>query len=64
MNRRRSITQIAMDNMIFRVTHRKKRKPEPTPSQIPSFAHSSHLQDIKWMRERARRRYVKTKNAQ
>lgn len=57
MNRRRSITQIAMDNMIFRVTHRKKRTPEPNPSQLPTFQYTAHLADVRWMRERARRKY-------
>ncbi|WP_313488785.1 NinE family protein [Atlantibacter hermannii] len=57
MNRRRSITQIAMDNMIFRVTHRKKRNPQLPPSQLPTFQYTSHLADVRWMRERARRKY-------
>ncbi|CAH5461078.1 TPA: NinE family protein [Enterobacter roggenkampii] len=54
---RRSITQLALDNLIFRVTHRKKRKPEVPPSQIPSFDYTAHLADIRWLRERARRKY-------
>lgn len=37
---RRSVTQIAIDNMIFRVTTRTKRKTELPPSQIPSFDYS------------------------
>ncbi|WP_423190839.1 NinE family protein [Atlantibacter hermannii] len=46
-----------MENMIFRVTHRKKRKPELLPSQLPTFQYTAHLADIRWMRERARRKY-------
>nr|WP_165431796.1 NinE family protein [Atlantibacter hermannii] len=57
MTRRRSITLLAMENMIFRVTHRKKRKPELLPSQLPTFQYTAHLADIRWMRERARRKY-------
>ncbi|WP_313471243.1 NinE family protein [Atlantibacter hermannii] len=56
MTRRRSVTQIAIDNMIFRVTTRTKRKPELPPSQIPSFDYSSHLTDVRWLRMRSRRR--------
>ncbi|MEH5098958.1 NinE family protein [Atlantibacter hermannii] len=56
MTRRRSVTQIAIDNMIFRVTTRTKRKPEPNPSQIPSFDYSSLLTDVRWLRVRSRRR--------
>lgn len=54
---RRSVTQIAIDNMIFRVTTRKKRKPELPPSQILTFNYTSHLADIRWLRERARRKH-------
>lgn len=58
MTRRRSITQIAIENCIYRVTHRKKRKPEIPPSQILTFNYTSHLADIRWLRERARRKHV------
>ena len=54
---RRSITQLALDNLIFRVTHRKKRKPEVKPSQIPSFDYTAHLVQVRWDRMRARRKY-------
>jgi len=57
MTRRRSITQIAMENMVFRVTHRKKRKPQLPPSQLTTFQYTAHLADVRWMRERARRKY-------
>ncbi len=57
MTRRRSITKIAIDNCIYRVTHRKKRKPEVKPSDIPSFNYTAHLTDIRWLRERARRKH-------
>ncbi|ECF6836124.1 NinE family protein [Salmonella enterica subsp. enterica] len=53
---RRSITQIAIDNLIFKVPHRKKRQPEVPPSQIPSFDYSSHLADVRWLRICSRRR--------
>ncbi|EOC1092601.1 NinE family protein, partial [Cronobacter sakazakii] len=43
MTRRRSVTQMAIDNMIFRVTTRNKRKPELPPSQIPTYAYTAHL---------------------
>ncbi|AKL13291.1 TPA: NinE family protein [Kluyvera intermedia] len=54
---RRSITQLALDNLIFRVTHRKKRKPEVPPSKIPSFDYTAHLVQVRWDRMRARRKY-------
>lgn len=60
----RSITQLALDNLIFRVTHRKKRKPEIPPSQIPSFDYSSHLADVRWLRMRSRRRKQNAETAQ
>ncbi|HAT2607107.1 TPA: NinE family protein [Kluyvera intermedia] len=54
---RRSITQLALDNLIFRVTHRKKRKPEVNPSDIPTFSYTAHLFQVRWDRMRARRKY-------
>lgn len=57
MTRRRSITQIAIDNMIFRVTTRTKRKPELPPSQIPTYSYTAHLTQVKWDRMRARKRH-------
>lgn len=53
---RRSVTQLAIDNLIFRVTHRKKRKPAVNPSDIPSFNYTAHLTDIRWLRQHARRK--------
>ncbi|MEH3454071.1 NinE family protein [Phytobacter diazotrophicus] len=55
---RRSITQIAIDNLIFKVPHRKKRKPEVKPSEIPSFNYTAHLVQVRWDRMRARRKHV------
>lgn len=54
---RRSITQLAIENLIYRVTHRKKRKPEVNPSDIPTFQYTAHLADIRWLRQRARRKH-------
>ncbi|WP_313020977.1 NinE family protein [Atlantibacter hermannii] len=56
MTRRSPIERIC-ENCIYRVTHRKKRKPEVPPSQILTFNYTSHLADIRWLRERARRRH-------
>ncbi|MDU7377867.1 MAG: NinE family protein [Enterobacteriaceae bacterium] len=53
---RRSITQLALDNLIFRVTHRKKRKQAVKPSDILSFNYTAHLNDIIWLRRAARRK--------
>ncbi|WP_425340198.1 NinE family protein [Cronobacter sakazakii] len=47
-----------MENCIYRVTHRKKRKPEVSPSDIPSFHYTAHLTDIRWLRSRARRKHA------
>ncbi|ELY2632423.1 NinE family protein [Cronobacter sakazakii] len=58
MTRRRSVTQMAIDNMIFRVTTRNKRKPELPPSQIPTYAYTAHLADVRWLRQRARRKHA------
>ncbi|EOV9637343.1 NinE family protein [Cronobacter sakazakii] len=55
---RRSITDIVCENCIYRVTHRKKRKPEVSPSEIPSFHYTAHLTDIRWLRSRSRRKHV------
>lgn len=54
---RRSITQIAMDNLIFIPTRRsrKKTKPAPTESDVTTFNYTAHLWDIRWLRERARK---------
>lgn len=54
---RRSITQIAMDNLIFIPTKRSRNKPKPVPteSDIKTFNYTAHLWDIRWLRERARK---------
>ena len=55
--RRRSPTDLICEHLIFRVTHRKKRKPEVKPSDIPSFNYTAHLVQVRWDRMRARRKY-------
>lgn len=57
MTRRQSPTQKAIDNLIYRVTTRTKRKPEPNPSDIKSFPYTAHLTQVKWDRMRARKRH-------
>ncbi|MDZ5638992.1 NinE family protein [Enterobacter sp. A103] len=54
---RRSITQIAMDNLIFIPTKRSrnKLKPVPTESDVTTFNYTAHLWDIRWLRDRARK---------
>lgn len=55
MKRTRSPTQKALDNLIFNVRHRSKRKPEPIPSEIKTFNYTAHLADVMWLRVRARK---------
>ncbi|PQX64867.1 NinE family protein [Cronobacter sakazakii] len=58
MRKRKSSIVAVMENCIFIVRpHRKKRKPEVSPSEIPSFHHTAHLTDIRWLRSRARRKH-------
>ncbi|EAO3670627.1 NinE family protein [Salmonella enterica] len=54
---RRSITQIAMDNLIFIPTKRSRNKPKPVPteSDVKTFNYTAHLWDIRWLRYRARK---------
>ncbi|WP_431647587.1 NinE family protein [Enterobacter hormaechei] len=54
---RRSITQIAMDNLIFIPTKRSRNKPKPAPteSDVTTFNYTAHLWDIRWLRDRARK---------
>ena len=54
---RLSITQIAMDNLIFIPTKRSrnKTKPVPTESDVTTFNYTAHLWDIRWLRDRARK---------
>lgn len=55
MKRTRSPTQKAIDNLVFNVRHRSKRKPEPLPSEIKTFNYTAHLADVMWLRVRARK---------
>ncbi|HEY3987430.1 NinE family protein [Cedecea sp.] len=55
MKRTRSPTQKALDNLIFNVRHRSKRKPEPLPSEIKTYDHSCRLSGIRKIRMRARK---------
>lgn len=54
---RRSITQIAMDNLMFIPTKRSRNKPKPVPneSDVTTFNYTAHLWDIRWLRQRARK---------
>nr|WP_144276453.1 NinE family protein [Cronobacter sakazakii] len=58
MRKRKSSLVAVMENCIYRVTHRKKRKPEVSPSEIKTFAYTSHLHDVMWERLRARRKHA------
>ncbi|HBN6008632.1 TPA: NinE family protein [Enterobacter cloacae] len=55
---RRSITKIAMDNLIFIPTKRSRNKPKPVPteSDVTTFNYTAHLWDIRWLRDRARKK--------
>lgn len=54
--RRVSPTQKAINNLIFRTTHRKTRKkPIPTASQITTFDYVGGLLRAKWDRMRTAR---------
>ncbi|NUU68450.1 NinE family protein [Enterobacteriaceae bacterium BIT-l23] len=57
MKRRRSPTQIAIDNTIFRPTKlsRNKPKPIPTASEVQTFDYVYGLLRAKWDRMRTRR---------
>ncbi|EHI0717762.1 TPA: NinE family protein [Escherichia coli] len=54
---RRSITQIALDNLIFTPTKRTKssKKPIPTESQVKTFDYVYGLLQAKWNRMRKTR---------
>ncbi|EFH9173059.1 TPA: NinE family protein [Escherichia coli] len=54
---RRSITQIALDNLIFTPTKRTKsrKKPIPTESQVKTFDYVYWLLQAKWNRMRKTR---------
>ncbi|HBD1636534.1 NinE family protein [Escherichia coli] len=54
---RRSITQIALDNLIFTPTNRTKsrKKPIPTESQVKTFDYVYGLLQAKWNRMRKTR---------
>ncbi|MGQ3902991.1 NinE family protein [Mixta calida] len=56
MRQRVSITQKAIDNLKFRVTHRKPRKKQiPASSQIATFDYVGGLLRAKWDRMRTTR---------
>ncbi|EGT5705090.1 NinE family protein [Cronobacter sakazakii] len=57
MKRRRSITDIVCENCKFMVRPRRKKKSELPPSQIPTFAYTARLADVRWLRSRARRKH-------
>nr|WP_234014836.1 NinE family protein [Cronobacter dublinensis] len=46
-----------MENCIFLARPRRKKKPELPPSQIPTYAYTAHLADVRWLRQRARRKH-------
>ncbi|EOL9041327.1 NinE family protein [Cronobacter turicensis] len=46
-----------MENCIFIVRPSRKKKPELHPSQIPTYAYTAHLADVRWLRQRARRKH-------
>ncbi|EDC2583561.1 NinE family protein [Salmonella enterica] len=54
---RRSITQIALDNLIFTPTKRtrSRKKPIPTESQVKTFDYVYGLLQAKWNRMRKTR---------
>ncbi|HCC5988983.1 TPA: NinE family protein [Enterobacter cloacae] len=54
---RRSITQIAMDNLIFIPTKRSRNKPKPVPteSDVTTYDHVWPLLSKRWLRQRARK---------
>jgi hypothetical protein len=51
---RRSATQIAIDNLIFRTKSKSPRKPKQSPADIPTFNYTAQLIDSMWLRRRAR----------
>lgn len=56
MRQRKSSIVAVMENAKFNISHRKKRKPELNPSDIPTFNYTAHLADVVWLRVRARKR--------
>ncbi|EBK5807312.1 NinE family protein [Salmonella enterica] len=54
---RRSVTQIAIDNLIFTPTKRSRNKPKPIPteSQVKTFDYVYGLLQSKWNRMRKTR---------
>ncbi|MFZ4835949.1 NinE family protein [Rouxiella sp. Mn2063] len=55
----RSPTQVVIDNCIFRVPSRSKRKPQQSPQEIPTFDPVWPLLSKRWLRVRARKSYGK-----
>lgn len=54
MRRQASPTQLAMNNLIYRVTHKSPRKQKPSPAEIPTFNYTEQLVDSMWLRRRGR----------
>ncbi|MDN6448908.1 MAG: NinE family protein [Enterobacterales bacterium] len=54
MNRQRSPTQIAIDNLIF---NKSTPRSKPQPISTVTFNYSAHLHDVRWLRVRARNRH-------
>ncbi|EJP5811087.1 NinE family protein [Cronobacter sakazakii] len=57
MRKRKSSLVAVMENCIFIVRPRRKKKPELPPSQIPTYAYTAHLADVRWLPQRARRKH-------
>lgn len=57
MRRQTSVTQKALDNLIFQPTRRSRNKPKPIPtaSQVDTFDYVYGLVRAKWDRMRRRR---------
>lgn len=57
MRRQVSVTQKALDNLIFQPTRRSRNKPKPIPlaSQVTSYDHGYRLRMAMWDRMRRSR---------
>lgn len=55
---RRSATQIIIDHLIFTPTKRSKSRSKSIPreSDVTTFNYTAHLWDMRWLRNRARKR--------
>lgn len=56
MRRRRSLTQVVIDNLIYRVTSRKSPNSSATQLDIQPFSYIDHLAYMKRSRLRIRRK--------